>query len=139
MSARNGFGLEAARLISEKTGCPARVINDADAAGLAEMKYGLVEGGKELYSSSLSVPGLGTAIFIDGTLLPNTELGHMELDGGDAEMARFRCCTQAREALLEAMAVRFNRYLNMLEKLFSPDLFILVEGAATAMLSTVDI
>lgn len=123
-------GLEAARLISEKTGCPTRVINDADAAGLAEMKYGAGRGRKGVVFIVTIGTGLGTAIFIDGTLLPNTELGHMELDGGDAEWRASDAARKREKLSWKQWAVRFNRYLNMLEKLFSPDLFILGGGGS---------
>lgn len=123
-------GLEAERLISEKTGCPTRVINDADAAGMAEMRYGAGRGRKGVVFIVTIGTGLGTAIFSDGYLLPNTELGHMELGGEDAEWRASDAARKRENLSWKKWAERFSRYLNMLEKLFSPDLFILGGGGS---------
>jgi polyphosphate glucokinase len=73
---------------------------------------------------------LGSAIFIDGVLLPNTELGHLEMDGEDAEWRASDAARKREKLSWRKWALRFNRYLNMLEKLFSPDLFILGGGGS---------
>ena len=79
------IGTNAVKLFSNATGCPVQVLNDADAAGLAEMRFGA---GRECDGLVFIVTvgtGLGTAVFTDGVLVPNTELGHIELDCFDAE------------------------------------------------------
>jgi polyphosphate glucokinase len=72
-------------LFAEATGCPVKVLNDADAAGLAEMAFGAGRGRLGTVLIVTIGTGLGTAIFIDGHLVPNTEMGHIEIRGKDAE------------------------------------------------------
>ena len=79
------IGTNAETLLVEATGCPVRVLNDADAAGLAEMRFGA---GRKQAGTVLVITigtGLGSALFRDGILVPNTELGHIEMNCGDAE------------------------------------------------------
>ena len=124
------IGTNAAAQFSEATGCPVCVINDADAAGLAEMRYGAGR-----YRSGVVIvvtigTGLGTALFTDGQLLPNAELGHLEIKGEDAE-ARASDAARKRENLSwKQWGKRFNRYLEELEKLLWPKLFILGGGTS---------
>ena len=73
--------------------------------------------------------GLGTALFIDGILVPNTELGHIEIGGQDAELTASDAARQREKLSWEKWATRFDRYLGTLERLFWPDLFILGGGA----------
>jgi polyphosphate glucokinase len=105
------------------------VVNDADAAGLAEMEYGAGKGKDGVVFLITIGTGLGTALFVDGRLVPNTELGHMELEGGDAELMASDAARQRQELSWEKWAANFNLFLNKLEQLFSPDLFILGGGA----------
>ena len=79
------INVDAAALFSETTGCPTFVLNDADAAGLAEMTFGAGQGRQGLVLVVTIGTGLGTALFIDGHLVPNMELGHIEIDCLDAE------------------------------------------------------
>ena len=74
--------------------------------------------------------GLGTAVFIDGRLLPNTELGHIEIDGKDAELGASDAARKRDKLSWEKWGQRFNIYLNKLERLFWPDLFILGGGTS---------
>lgn len=124
------IGANAQELFAQATGCPVVVVNDADAAGLAEMTYGA---GRNRMGVVLMVTigtGLGTALFTNGHLVPNTELGHIEIGGEDAEW-RASDAARKRESLTwKKWGRRFNRYLGTLEKLFSPDLFILGGGSA---------
>jgi polyphosphate glucokinase len=123
-------GLDAAALLSEATGCPVCVINDADAAGVAEMRFGAGRGRNGVVLVVTIGTGLGTALFSDGHLLPNAELGHVELDGGDAEL-RASDAARTREKLTwRKWGKRFNRYLQYLESLFWPDLIILGGGSS---------
>ncbi|MFN4081215.1 MAG: polyphosphate--glucose phosphotransferase [Saprospiraceae bacterium] len=112
-----------------RCGLPVFALNDADAAGLAEMRYGAGHGRKGLVFLITVGTGLGTAIFNDGVLIPNTELGHLMWRQGQA--VETWCSSGARERLKISRAEwaeRFNEYLLHLERLFSPDLFIIGGG-----------
>lgn len=103
--------------------------NDADAAGIAEMRYGVGRGETGLVFLITIGTGLGTALFYNGALIPNTELGHLIWKNGKS--AELSCSSGARERLKisrKEWADRFNLYLQHLELLFSPDLFILGGG-----------
>lgn len=120
--------VDALALLGETTGCPVTLLNDADAAGLAEMTFGA---GKNQPGTTILVTigtGLGTAIFHNGQLLPNTELGHIEIKGEDAETRASDAARQREDLSWEKFAKRLNRYLGKLEYLFWPDLFILGGG-----------
>jgi polyphosphate glucokinase len=103
-------------------------VNDADAAGLAEVSFGA---GKDVRGVVMVVTvgtGLGTALFIDGRLVPNTELGHIEIGGQDAELTASDAARQREKLSWANWATRFDRYLVTLERLFWPDLIILGGG-----------
>ena len=103
-------------------------VNDADAAGVAEAHFGAAQGVPGLVIMLTLGTGIGSAFLIDGTLVPNTEIGHLELDGSDAER-RASNAAREREGLdFEAWALRLSRYLGHVEKIFSPDLFIIGGG-----------
>ena len=76
---------DASKLFSKSTGCPVTILNDGDAAGMAEMTLGAGRNKKGVVMVLVVGTGIGSALFIDGILVPNTELGHLELDGYDAE------------------------------------------------------
>jgi polyphosphate glucokinase len=122
------IGTNADDLFTKTTGCDCTMINDADAAGLAEMRFGA---GRNQMGTVIMLTlgtGIGTAIFNEGHLLPNTEFGHLEMRGRDAE---HRVSDAARERDLltwKKYAKRLNRYLKEMEKLFWPDLFIVGGG-----------
>ena len=123
------IGTDVARLFSEATQCPVYVLNDADAAGLAEVTFGA---GKDIPGVVLMITigtGLGSALFIDGRLVPNTELGHIEIDCDDAELIASDAVRKQEDLSWKKWAKRLDRYLNTLESLFSPDVFILGGGA----------
>ena len=125
------IGLPVADFFSGETGCPVHVANDADVAGLAEMRFGA---GKDSAGVVLVVTigtGLGTALFSDGHLLPNTELGHIVLDNGlEAERYASEAVRDACKLKWKDWGDRFNRYLTTMEKLFWPDLIVLGGGAS---------
>lgn len=123
-------GTDAAALISEKTGCETTVINDADAAGLAEVTFGAGQGRGGVVLLITIGTGLGTALFTDGELVPNTELGHIELRGDDAEKWASDAARKRDDLSWKKWAKRFDLYLAALEFLFWPDLFILGGGAS---------
>ncbi|MGY0492047.1 polyphosphate--glucose phosphotransferase [Streptomyces sp. WG-D5] len=121
--------VDAQDLLSKKLGgLPVTVLNDADAAGVAEMNFGAGRGRKGTVLLLTFGTGIGSALFSEGVLVPNTELGHLELDGHDAEK---RASTKAREdhdLSWEHWAHRVQKYLAHVEMLFSPDLFIIGGG-----------
>jgi polyphosphate glucokinase len=105
------IGVDGARLFGDALGHQVTMINDADAAGLAEMTYGAGRGRRGVVIMLTFGTGIGSGLFVDGTLVPNTELGHLELDGHDAES---RAAARVRE--LEGIgwrdwAPRVQRYL----------------------------
>ena len=127
---KSWIGTNAKKLFSNATQCPVHVVNDADAAGLAEMRFGAGRGRDGLVFIVTIGTGLGTAMFTDGVLVPNTELGHIEIDGFDAE-SRASDAARKREGLSwKEWAVRFDHYLDAIEALFWPDLFIIGGGAS---------
>lgn len=124
------IGVDIAELLSDATGCPVRALNDADAAGRAEMAYGAGRGRLGTVIMVTIGTGLGTAIFIDGRLLPNTELGHLEIDGREAEVWASGAARKRDELNWEKWAKRFGVFIKTLEDLFWPDLFIIGGGAS---------
>ncbi|MBN2549225.1 MAG: ROK family protein [Anaerolineales bacterium] len=123
------IGTNVAALFSDATGCPVYVINDADAAGLAEMSFGAGRGRMGVVMIVTIGTGLGTALFNNGLLLPNTELGHLEINGADAELRAADAARKRDKLSWKKWGKRFNEYLQRLEHLFWPDLFILGGGA----------
>jgi polyphosphate glucokinase len=124
------INLNADKLFTKVVGREVHLINDADAAGVAEMKFGA--GRKESGLAILTTlgTGIGTALFINGELVPNTELGHLEIDGVDYE-TRAAFSAKERESLDWAeWAERLQRYYSKLEALFTPDLFIVGGGVS---------
>ena len=116
-------------VFGEACGCRVHATNDADAAGMAEMRYGVGREEKGLVILITIGTGLGTAIFYNGVMIPNTELGHLKWTNGKS--AELYASSGARERLKisrKEWARRFNEYLQHLELLFSPDLFILGGG-----------
>ncbi len=123
------IGTNVAQLFSEITQCPVYVVNDADAAGLAEVTFGA---GKDVHGVVMMVTigtGLGSALFIDGRLVPNTELGHIEVECEEAESIASDVVRKQQDLSWKKWAKRLDKYLNTLESLFSPDLIILGGGA----------
>ncbi len=124
------IGTHAQELFSGTTGCPVTMINDADAAGLAEMTFGMGRGRSGTVLLVTIGTGLGTALFTDGHLLPNTELGHIEIDGVDAEQRASDAARKREKLSWKRWAKRFDKYLLTMEHLFSPDLIILGGGVS---------
>ena len=122
------IGMNAAEEITKITGCPAHVVNDVDAAGYAEMKFGAGKKNKGLVMVVAAGTGIGTAIFSERVLVPNTELGHLRLNGMPAEHYAANSIRKEQELSMEEWALRFNEYLNRLVELFWPDLIILGGG-----------
>jgi polyphosphate glucokinase len=111
-------------------GVEVHVVNDADAAGLAEVTYGAGKGVPGVVLLLTFGTGIGSGLFLDGKLVPNTELGHIEIDGHDAEH-RAAASARDREGLSwEKWAKRVEKYLTAIVRLLSPDLIIVGGGAS---------
>ncbi|NNC76124.1 MAG: ROK family protein, partial [Acidimicrobiia bacterium] len=122
------IGVNGADLLTEIAGCDVELLNDADAAGLAEMRYGAGRGRHGVVMTLTFGTGIGSGMFVDGVLVPNTELGHLELDGVDAEDGAAARLVERDAMELTEWLPRVDRYLRHLERLFSPDLFIFGGG-----------
>lgn len=117
-------------LFQQATNCPVVVLNDADAAGMAEMQFGAGKGNLGVVMLLTFGTGIGSALFIRGILVPNTELGHLELQGEDAENRASARVREDKNLKWEEWARHVNDYLNHVERLFSPDLFIIGGGVS---------
>lgn len=121
---------EAEDLLRAKTGRKALLLNDADAAGVAEVEFGAARRHAGLVLVSTLGTGIGSALVVNGHLVPNTELGHVELDGHDAE-TRAADSAREREGLdWEAWGARLTRYYGYLENLLWPDLIVVGGGVS---------
>ncbi|WLQ50702.1 ROK family protein [Streptomyces poriferorum] len=122
--------LDARTLLGDKLGLPVTVLNDADAAGIAEMTFGAGRGRKGTVIVLTFGTGIGSALFIDGRLVPNTELGHLELHGHDAEKHASTKAKEDGDLSWHHWAHRVQKYLAHVEMLFSPELFIIGGGVS---------
>lgn len=111
-------------------GVDVTVLNDADAAGVAEMAFGAGRDAGGLVVMTTFGTGIGTALFLHGQLVPNTELGHLEIDGHDAEKKASEAAREREDLSWEKWARRVSRYLATLEALLWPDLIIIGGGAS---------
>jgi polyphosphate glucokinase len=121
-------GTNADALFTKVTGCDCTMINDADAAGVAEMAFGAGRGQPGTVIMITLGTGIGTAIFHRGQLLPNTEFGHLQIEGEDAEFRASDAARQRDDLSWKKYAKRLNKYLGTMEKLFWPNLFIIGGG-----------
>ena len=131
------LGINMARLLREVTTAPSTVINDADAAGLAEMRFGAGAENRQVASGVVLVitlgTGVGSALFVHGQLIPNTEFGHIYTDDGiEAESLAAASLREKYQMSWEEWGGRVDRYLHLLGKLVSPDLIILGGGVIEA-------
>ncbi|GAB2447493.1 polyphosphate glucokinase [Conyzicola lurida] len=124
------IGLEAEALFEKGLGRDISFVNDADAAGLAEVRYGAAKGVQGLVMLTTLGTGIGTAMIYDGVLIPNSELGHLEIEGKDAETRAAYSAKERHELSWERWAKRLQKYYVTLEALFSPDLFIVGGGVS---------
>jgi polyphosphate glucokinase len=106
------------------------IVNDADAAGVAEMHFGAGVGRRGTVLVLTLGTGLGSALFVDGILVPNTELGHMEIRGRDAERRSAAAARIRRGLSWKAWAADLDEHLIAIDRLFSPNLFILGGGVS---------
>ncbi len=124
------IGQDVEALFSEATGKRFTVLNDADAAGIAEMRFGKGIGHEGTVILITIGSGLGSAVFTDGHLVRNTELGHVYLHGMLAEQYASNNARKRDELSWKEWAKRFSEYLNHIERLFSPNLVILGGGGS---------
>lgn len=128
---KSWVGVAVDKLLQEKTGLPVTVINDADAAGLAEMNFGAGVGKMGLVITVTIGTGLGTGVFYDGKLIPNFELGRIFYKNG--EIIEYFAADSARRKenlSYKTWGKRFNKFLKHTVRILSPDLFILSGGAS---------
>ena len=127
---KSWIGVNAAKKIEKNTGCPTHLVNDVDAAGFAEMKFGAGKNQKGLVLMAAFGTGIGTAIFYRKRLIPNTELGHLLLHGDIAENYASSVIRKRQGLSWEVWGGRVNEYLQHVEKLFYPNLIILGGGVS---------
>jgi polyphosphate glucokinase len=104
------------------------VLNDADAAGVAEIKFGAAKKNKGTVMMTTLGTGIGTALFTNGELVPNCELGHLEIEGVDYESKAAYSAKERENLSFEEWAKRLQVYYSNLDRLFSPDLYIVGGG-----------
>ncbi|QXE34923.1 ROK family protein [Streptomyces sp. GMY02] len=121
---------DAGQLLSDRLGLRVTILNDADAAGVAEMAFGAGRGRKGTVFLLTFGTGIGSALFVDGKLVPNTELGHLELHGHEAEKHASSKAKEDAELSWHHWAHRVQKYLEHVEMLFSPELFIIGGGVS---------
>ncbi|WP_055692787.1 polyphosphate--glucose phosphotransferase [Streptomyces prasinus] len=128
---KSWIGTDARVLLGDRLGgLPVTVVNDADAAGVAEMHFGAAKGRRGTVILLTFGTGIGSAVFVDGVLVPNTELGHLELHGHEAEKRASSKAREDHDLTWEHWAHRVQKYLAHVEMLFSPELFVIGGGVS---------
>lgn len=122
------IGLDAQSLFEKALGRHVHIMNDADAAGVAEVRFGAARKHKGLVFMSTLGTGIGTALFTNGELVPNAELGHLEIDGVDYETQAAYSAMERENLTFADWAKRLQKYYSTIERLFSPDLIIVGGG-----------
>jgi polyphosphate glucokinase len=126
-------GVSADDVVGAALGRPVYAINDADCAGMAEMRLGAARAAMGTVLMLTVGTGIGSGLFVDGRLVPNTELGHLEHRGRDAELRLSGVARERRRLRWKAWALEFNAFLAQVETLFWPDLIVLGGGVSKAM------
>jgi polyphosphate glucokinase len=124
------IGFHADKAFSKTLGREVHLVNDADAAGLAEMRFGAGRAERGVVIMTTLGTGIGTAIFFDQKLIPNAELGHLEIDGVDYETKAAFSAKERENLSWEEWAERLQKYYSTLQRLFSPDLIIVGGGVS---------
>lgn len=127
---KSWLDFEAEEMLEKKLGHDIVLVNDADAAGIAELHYGAAKGQKGLVILTTLGTGIGTALIHDGKLVPNSELGHLELDGFDAEKRAASSIKDVEGLTYPEWAKRLQRYYSHLENLLWPDLIVVGGGVS---------
>ncbi len=124
------IGFDADTFFEKELQREVHVLNDADAAGIAEVKFGAARDAKGLAILTTLGTGIGTALMFNGKLIPNAELGHLEIDGVDYESKAAFSAKEREELSWEQWAKRLQKYFSRLEALLTPDLFIVGGGVS---------
>jgi len=124
------IGTDAVKLFGDRTKLTATVLNDADAAGMAEMRFGAGKGERGTVLVLTLGTGIGSALFIDGILVPNTEFGHIEIRGKDAEKRASEHAREEGDLSWEKWAEHVDEYLEHMEALLAPRLIIIGGGVS---------
>jgi polyphosphate glucokinase len=127
---KSWIGTDADALFTKAAGHDVHLVNDADAAGLAEVRYGAARGRNGVVIVLTFGTGIGSGLFVDGVLVPNTELGHLEIDGHDAEWRAAASARDRDKLSWKDWAKRVERYLRTVVKLFSPELIVVGGGVS---------
>src|SRR4051794_11901728 len=127
---KSWIGTDAVELFKRQLDRDVVVVNDADAAGLAEARFGAASGKQGLVVVTTLGTGIGTALVYDGVLVPNSELGHLEINGKDAETQAANSVREKKELSWKEWAKRLSRYYQSLEALLTPDLFVVGGGVS---------
>lgn len=127
---KDWIGLNAEELFEKALGRDIHFVNDADAAGYAETRFGAAKGKDGLVIMTTLGTGIGSALIYDGILIPNAELGHLEIDGHDAESRAAYSAKEREDLSWEKWAKRLQKYYTTVEFLFTPDLFIVGGGVS---------
>ena len=125
---KSWIGTDVDKVFTDITGCDVTVLNDADAAGIAEARFGAAKGVDGVVILLTFGTGIGSALLLDGQLVPNSELGHLELDGSDAEKRASSAVKEDEGLSYKQWAKRVQKYMSHVEKLFTPDLFVVGGG-----------
>jgi polyphosphate glucokinase len=124
------IGLKAEKLFEKALKRDILFVNDADAAGVAELRFGAAKGKTGLVILTTLGTGIGSALLYNGVLVPNSELGHLEVDGHDAESRAAYSAKEKQGLSWSAWTKRLQRYYETIEALFSPDLIIVGGGVS---------
>jgi len=127
---KSWIGCEIEKLLEDRLQHDVVVVNDADAAGVGELEFGAAKGHQGLVILTTLGTGIGTAIFNRGVLVPNSELGHLEIDGVDAETVAASSAKTREDLSYEEWAKRLQVYYRRLEDLLWPDLIVVGGGVS---------
>ncbi len=127
---RSWIGVDGDALFTERLGRSVHLVNDADAAGVAERHYGAAKDRDGLVVLTTLGTGIGSALIFDGHLVPNTELGHLEIDGHDAETRAAESVRERDDLDWAGWAERLQVYYSHLESLLWPDLIVVGGGVS---------
>jgi polyphosphate glucokinase len=127
---KSWVGTDVDAALTAELGRSVHVINDADAAGIAEARFGAAKGVRGVVFLATLGTGIGSALLVDGTLVPNTELGHLEVGGKDAETRAADSVREAEALTWQDWAKRLERYFRTVEALLWPDLIVVGGGVS---------
>jgi len=124
------IGTDARQELSKRLGRPVALVNDADAAGVGELRFGAARATQGLVLVSTLGTGIGSALLYNGELIPNSELGHLEIDGHDAEQRAASSIKEDQNLSWQEWAERLQRYFSHVENLLWPDLIVVGGGVS---------